>query len=85
MQSGQTVNADHSMGTMTWFPHHLLLKGNDMEVTEGRILELENLLDFQNSKIGKLEYRIERLERLVAVLMEANKITSGETKSATLN
>lgn len=85
MQLGQTVNADHSMGTMDWFPHHLLSKGNDMEVTEGRILELENLLDFQNSKIGKLEYRIERLERLVAVLMEANKITSGETKSATLN
>ena len=56
-----------------------------MEVTEGRILELENLLDFQNAKIGKLEYRIERLERLVAVLMEANKITGGETKSATLN
>ena len=50
-----------------------------MEVTEGRILELENLLDFQNAKIGKLEYRIERLERLVAVLMEANKITGGET------
>ena len=56
-----------------------------MKVTEGRILELENLLDFQNSKIGKMEYRIERLERLVAVLMEANKITSGENKSATLN
>ena len=72
-------------GTMEWFPHHLLSKGSDMEVTEGHILELENLLDFQNSKIGKLEYRIERLERLVAVLMEANKITSGETKSATLN
>ena len=29
--------------------------------------------------------RIERLERLVAVLMEANKITGSETKSATLN
>ena len=56
-----------------------------MEVTEGRILELENLLDFQNAKIGKLEYRIERLERLVAVLMEANKITGGGTKSAKLN
>ncbi|MDG2195772.1 MAG: hypothetical protein P8O70_02590 [SAR324 cluster bacterium] len=56
-----------------------------MEVTESRILELENLLDFQNAKIGKLEYRIERLERLVAVLMETNKITGGETKSATLN
>ena len=55
-----------------------------MEVTEGRIMELENLLDFQNAKIGKLEYRIERLERLVAVLME-KKITGGETKSATLN
>ena len=70
---------------MDLFSHHLLLKGNDMEVTEGRILELENLLDFQNAKIGKLEYRIERLERLVAVLMEANKITGGEAKSATLN
>jgi len=70
---------------MDLYPHHLLLKGDDMEVNEGRILELENLLDFQNAKIGKLEYRIERLERLVAALMEANKITSGETKSATLN
>jgi len=40
---------------MDLFSHHLLLKGNDMEVTEGRILELENLLDFQNAKIGKLE------------------------------
>ena len=56
-----------------------------MEVTEGRILELENLLDFQNAKIGKLEYRIERLERLVAVLIEANEIIGGETKLATLN
>ena len=74
VQLGQAVNADHSMGTMNWFPHHLLSKGNDMEVTEGRILKLENLLDFQNSKIGKLEYRIERLERLVAVLMEANNV-----------
>ena len=72
-------------GTMEWSPHHLLSKGSDMEVTEGHILELENLLDFQNAKIGKLEYRIERLERLVAVLMEANKITGCETKSATLN
>ncbi len=85
VQVAQTVNADHPWGAMDLFPHHLLLKGNDMEVTEGRILELENLLDFQNAKIGKLEYRIERLERLVAVLMEANKITGGETKSATLN
>ena len=56
-----------------------------MEVTKGRILELENLLDFQNVKIGKLEYRIERLERLLAVLIEANKITGGESKSAILN
>ena len=56
-----------------------------MEVTEGLILELEKLFDFQNAKIGKLEYLIERLERLVAVLMEADKITGGETKSATLN
>ena len=38
-------------GTMEWFPHHLLSKGSDMEVTEGHILELENLLDFQNAKI----------------------------------
>jgi hypothetical protein len=56
-----------------------------MEVTESRILELENLLDFQNAKIEKLEYRIERLERLVAVLMESNKMTGRETKSTTLN
>ena len=56
-----------------------------MEVTEGIILELENLLDFQNAKIRKLEYRIERPERLVAVLVVADKITGGETKSATLN
>ena len=83
MQWGQTLRSP--WGTVDLFLHHLLLKGNDMEVTEGRILELENLLDFQNAKIGKLEYRIERLERLVAVLMEANKITGGETKSATLN
>ena len=56
-----------------------------MEVTKGLILEMKKLFDSQNAKIGNLEYRIERLERLVAVLMEADKITGGETKSATLN
>ena len=53
--------------------------------TGGFSTHTESIGYFQNAKIGKLEYRIERLERLVAVLMEANKITGGGTKSATLN